>query len=410
MSGFQSLFGLLIFFGFVFLLSERKRAVPWKVVGIGLVLQVVGALSLLYIPGMSSIFRFLNDGVVALNAATLEATQFMFGYLAGGAAPFAVENAANNFLVAFQILPLIIVIGSLSALLFHLGVIPKMIELFSLILEKTLGVSGALGFGASASIFLGTIEAPLAIKPHIAKLSRSELFALICASMATVAGTVMALYASILSQVFEDSMAMLIIASLMSVPAAIILAQIWIPPESGEKPKVNKYRSPYSSSLMAVLEGTLDATRMIVQITVIIIVLFAFVNLVNRGLSLAGPDLTIQWLLGSALRPVMWLTGIPWSETITAGQLMATKIVLNEFVAYLSLSQVEPGLLSDHSKVVLTYSMCGFASITSVGIVVGGLSYINPERKSEIATLGLKSLLVGNLATLTTGALINLIT
>lgn len=408
----QSVLGIVTFISLFVLLSENRSKISFKKVTIGLLLQLGLGVLFLHTPGSVEAFSLINEILISLQEATLSGTQFLFGYLAGGPTPFENKSPENNMIIAIQILPLIIVIGGISAVLFHWNILPRTIKLFSIVIGKAFGISGSLSFGASASLFLGTIETPLVIKPNLKDLSRSELFALISVSMATVAGTVMAIYASLLGDILEDPVALLVTASFMSVPAALLLSQVWIPDPATDKiaEKKVEYISPYESAGSALMEGSLEASRAVFHIIVAIIVLITLVNAANAGLSYLSADLTIQTIAGKILRPVMWLTGISWQDAELAGNLMGTKIALNEFVSFLELAQLPENALSVHSKTILSYCMCGFANLGSVGIIIGGLGALIPERKQEVSELTLKSLLVGNAATLMTGCVANLLT
>lgn len=410
----QSALGLVCFFGLAVLMSERRREIPWRAAATALALQLGLAVAMLHVPPLRAALAWLSRGVEALKAASDVGARFMFGYLAGGSAPFEVVRPDDNFVVAFQVLPLILVVSALSAVLFHVGLLPRIISGFAWALRRTFRLSGVLGFAAASSVFLGIIESPLLIKPYLARMTRSELFALLVCGMSTVAGSVMVLYAQVLSSVVPDALGHILIASVLSVPAALAISQTIIPPGEEEHDEGDfAYERETSSVVEALLQGVREGTTMVVQIAAIIIVLFACVALVNQVLALAptsGPEpWSLQLLLGSLLRPVMWLLGIPWAETLVAAKLMATKTVLNEFVAFLSMSKLPEGALSARSQLLLTYAMCGFANLGSLGILAGGLGALVPERREELVGLAAKALVGGTLATLMTGAVIGLL-
>ncbi|MGE0633432.1 MAG: NupC/NupG family nucleoside CNT transporter [Pseudobdellovibrionaceae bacterium] len=404
-----ALLGLFVFIFIAWIFSESKKEVQWIFVIKALVIQIVTAIVFLKSPFFVDVFSKLNVVVITLQEVTDKASTFLFGYLAGGPAPFDAVHAENNFIVAVRVLPLILVISALSALLFHWRILPMMIRFFAYALKRTLGISGPLGLGSAATIFLGTIESPLLIKPYLKQMNRADLFALISCSMATISGTVMVLYASILEKVIPNSMAHLLIASLISVPAALLIARVMIPADV-RKNSIDEpitLPSPYANSMDALLKGITEGMNMIVGIIGVILVFFALIYLLNKGLSVLSGEWSLELILGYALRPFMWLTGIPWDETLFAGKLMGTKIVLNEFVSFFELSKM-PNALSESSRMILIYGLCGFANIASAGIIIGGLTVTLPERQQEVAVLTFKSLISGNLATLMTAAVAGL--
>ncbi|MFW7380579.1 MAG: NupC/NupG family nucleoside CNT transporter [Oligoflexus sp.] len=411
MSYLQGVVGLLVFMAIAYLLSENRRDVSLKFVLLGLILQALIAIVLLKIPVFQELLLTLNKLVVTLSSVTDRATQFMFGFLAGGQAPFAIQNAQHNYIVAFRVLPLIMVVSAISSVLFYWGILPLIIRAIAQVLVKTFRISGALGFGAASTVFLGTIEAPLMIRPYLNQLSRAELLSLLSCTMSTIAGTVMVLYASVISQVVDNAVGHMLVASMISIPAALLLSHLMCPGTSSEQSNI-VIQSDSHSTLDALIRGTIDGLQMVLHIVAIIIVFFALIYLCNDVLgliSIAGKTLSVELILGTAFRPFMWFIGIPWEQTLVAGQLMATKVVLNEFVAYLNLAGMNHADLGQENVIRLTYALCGFANFASAGIVIGGLGALIPERRQELIKLTMKSLVIGNLATLMTAAMIGLI-
>ena len=406
MSLLQPLLGLFVFLGATAILSERRVAIVWKRVFIGVAMQFLIALLLLRVPFISDALLSLNGVVNALQDVTNRAASYMFGYLAGGPTPFTEANPEHGFIVAFQVLPLILVVSALSALLFHFGILSFIVELVGKLLRRAFGISGALGLGAGATLFFGTIEAPLVIKPYLSRLSRGELLALILCSMATIAGSVMVLYASVLESSLPGALQHLITASLISLPAALTLAHIYCPTSEGE---LAIHRLPRSELtwIEALLDAISDAVKMIVSIIAIIIVLFALVYLLDDLLSLAHSDLSLGAILTFALRPLMWLVGFNWADAAPAAQLMGTKIVLNEFVAYLSLA--ETSQFDVKQTIVIAYALCGFANVASCGIIIAGLAAIMPERRREVVNVTFRALVLGNVATLMTACVVGIV-
>jgi CNT family concentrative nucleoside transporter len=412
----QSLAGFIVLALFAWAVSEDRGQVRPKAVAAGLGIQLALAVLLLKIPVFKELFLPLNSLVLALQEATTAGTSFVFGYLGGGPSPYAASNApgATTFILAVQALPLVLVMSALSALLFYWKILPLVVRGFSWCLQKSMGIGGALGLGTAANIFVGMIEAPLFIRPYLAKMTRSELFAVMTCGMATIAGTVMVLYASILGDAIPNALGHILIASIISAPAAITVAGIMVPetaePTSGRIVPARKA----TSSMDAVTKGTLDGLALLLNIVAMLVVLVALVHLVNQVLgllpSVAGSDLTLQRILGALMAPVVWLMGVPWSEARSAGSLMGTKTILNEFLAYLEMVQLPPGTLSDRSRLIMTYAMCGFANFGSLGIMIGGLGSMAPERRDEIVALGLRSIAAGTIATCMTGAAVGLLT
>jgi concentrative nucleoside transporter, CNT family len=408
----QSLTGLLALAALAWVLSENRRKVSWKGVLAGILIQLVFAGIVLKVPVFRDAFLVLNRAVMGIQDATKAGTSFVFGYLGGAPLPFGEKTPGGSFILALQALPLVLVVSALSSLLFYWRVLPYIVKAFSFVLEKTLNIGGALGLSAAANIFVGMVESPLLIKPYLKEMTRSELFAVMTCGMATIAGTVMVLYASILSRVLPDAMGQILVASIISAPAALTMARIMIP-ETGRQTEGSLTPPMTATSAMdAVTIGTTEGLKLLLNIVAMLIVLVALVNLANQLLGLlpgiGGEPLTLQGLLGYVMSPVVWLMGIPWSEAHTAGALMGTKTVLNEFIAYVDLAHLPAGALSGRSRIIMTYAMCGFANFGSLGIMIGGLGGMAPERRKEIIALGLRSIVAGTLATCMTGAVVGI--
>jgi CNT family concentrative nucleoside transporter len=407
----RGLLGMALLVAVAVVFCEDRKAIRWKTVSAALGLQAVLAVALLKLPGTRQLFFMLNTLVEALARATEAGTSFVFGYLGGGAAPFEVLPGASTYVLALRGLPIILVASALSALLFYWRILPKVVRGFSWLLQHAIGVGGAEALAAAANVFLGMVEAPLFIRPYLARLSRGELFSLMTCGMATIAGTVMVLYAGILNAVIPDAMGHLLVASIISAPAAIATARIMVP--AGRGTGTGAEAAPVSdagSAMEAVTTGTLQGLSLLLNVVAMLVVLVALVALVNIGLAwlpaLGGQPLTLQRLLGWTMAPLVWAIGIPWSESVAAGSLMGTKTVLNEFLAYLQMGALPAEALSERSRMIMTYAMCGFANPGSLGILIGGLGAMAPERRGEIVALGFKSILAGTLATAMTGALV----
>jgi len=385
------------------LAGEKRAAVPWRAVVAGLVLQLVMAVVFLKVTLVKEAFLKLNDALLVLEQATQAGTGLVFGYLGGGPAPFEVSDTGATFVLAFRALPIVLVMSALSALLFYWRVLPAIVRVLSLALEKLMRVGGVVGLSAAANIFVGMVEAPLFVRPYLARVSRGELFAIMVGGMASIAGTVLFLYAAILRPVLPDAVAHLLIASILSAPAALVIAFLMVPPEGAVTGGNVELRSEASSSMDALTRGTLDGAQLLLNIVAMLVVFVALVALVNLVIA----PYSLQGALGWALEPLAWLCGIPWSEAKVAGSLLGTKTVINELVAYVELSKLTD--LSERTRVLLTYALCGFANFGSLGIMIGGLGTMCPERRTEVVALGLKSIVAGTLATCLTAAAVALL-
>jgi CNT family concentrative nucleoside transporter len=409
----QSIAGLLGFAGIAWCMSENRRQASLKIAVTGIIIQLVIGLILLKLPIFREFFLLLNRLVLSLQTATNAGTSFVFGYLGGSDLPFKESFPGASFILAFRALPLVLLMSALSALLFYWKILPVVVRAFSWALQKTMGVGGAEGLGVSANIFVGMVESPLFIRPYLKEMTRSEIFTLMTCGMATIAGTVMVLYASILSDKIPDVMGHILTASIISVPAAVTIAKIMVP-ETG-KLTTGKLTAPEqaSSSMDAITKGTLQGVELLINIIAMLVVLVALVYLANLILGLfpdiGGGPITLQRLLGIVMAPIVWLMGVPWNEATTAGGLMGTKTILNELLAYIDLSRLPPDALSHRSQLIMTYAMCGFANPGSLGIMIGGMGTMAPGRRNEIVALGLRSIIAGTLATCMTGAVVGII-
>ena len=409
----QSIAGLAVFTGIAWLISENRTKVSFKIIIAGILIQLVVGLILLKLPVFRNFFVSLNRLVLSLEESTTAGTSMVFGYLGGGKLPFAEKFPGAGFILAFRALPLVLLISALSSLLFYWKILPMVVKAFSWALQKTMGLGGAEGLGVSANIFIGMVESPLFIRPYLNGMTRSEIFTLMTSGMATIAGTVMVLYASILSKVIPNIMGHILTASIISVPAAIMISKIMVP-ETGRRTSGELTTPEESLSAMdAITKGTMQGIQLLINIIAMLIVLVALVHLVNIILGLlpefGDQPVTLQRLLGLVMAPVAWLMGVPWKEAPVAGALMGTKTILNEFLAYLDMSRLAQGALSHKTLVIMTYAMCGFANPGSLGIMIGGMGTMAPERRDEIVSLGFRSIVAGTLATCMTGAVVGIL-
>jgi concentrative nucleoside transporter, CNT family len=395
------------------LLSENRRHIPWRTVAGGLLLQLLAALLLIGVPAANRAMFSLNDAASALQRATETGTAFVFGYLAGPPLPFAETHPGASFILAFEALPLVLTISALASLLFYWGILQFVTNLFARLLRRVMGIGGPLALGAAVHVFVGMIEAPLLVRPYLARMQRGELFALMTCGMAGVAGTVMVIYASFLAPVVPNALGNILIASVISTPAALAVAALMVPfnPPAGRPELADAsltIEDKPTGPMDALVKGTMDGVPILAAIVATLLVTVAMVTLLNMALGLipdlAGSPVTLQRLFAVPFRPIMWLIGVPWAETQAAAMLMATKTVLNEFVAYLDFSRLPPDGFSPRTRMILTYALCGFANFGSLGIMIGGLGAMVPERRHEVVALGMRSILGGTLATCMSGA------
>ncbi len=412
----QGLAGLALILALAWALSENRRAAPgWRWIGGALLLQLAIALIVTRAPFVWDIVRLANHGVSAIEKATLVGSSYMFGYTGGAPIPFVLkEGEGQPLIIAFQILPLVIVFSALAALFWHWGVLAAIVKALSWALQRTLGVSGVVGLSGGANIFLGVVESPLVIRAYFERMSRAELFSVMVLAMSTISGAVLVLYAQTLSKAAPDAVGHMISASLISLPAAIMLARIMTPGDGRTDASVNDSALRYESSIDAIIRGAMDGVQLFLAVIAVIIVMFALVALTDQILGalppIDGEPLTLRRLFGWILSPLMWALGVPWEEAPAAGALMGTKAILNEYVAYLQLAEMPADALDPRSKLIVIYSLCGFANLASIGLLVSTISTLAPTRRTEVAALGVKSWIAGNFASMMTGAVIGLVT
>ncbi len=440
----QSAFGVLALLTIAWGFGEHRRAVSLRQAAIGLAVTLLTAVVLIKLPLVAHAFGAINDAVGTISAASRAGTSFVFGYLGGGALPFDLKAPGADFILAFQALPVVLVMSVLTTLLFYWRILPPVVRGMAWLLERTLGVGGAVGLSTAANIFLGMVEAPLFIRPYLVQLTRSELFLVMTGGMAGIAGTVLVLYATLLAPLIPDAAAHFVIASVLGAPAAILVSLIMVP-ETSDKRTGGALADPRvapgdpqvtlgdprvalgdprvalgdpdmraSSTMDAIVKGTTSGLELLLNIIAMLIVLVALVYLANAILGLlpnvGGAGISLQRMLGYLMAPVCWLMGLPWSQAITAGSLMGTKTVLNELIAYVDLSKLGADALDPRSRLIMLYAMCGFANFGSLGIMIGGLGTMAPERRDEINSLGLKSIASGTLTTCLMGAIVGVLT
>lgn len=410
----RSAFGIVALLTCAALLSEHRRSIRWRNVAIGLALSVLLIAVLLNVPPVRAALSLVNGAVGAVASATRAGTTMVFGYLGGGPLPFDVKAPGTEFILAFQALPTLLVISVLTTLLFYWGVLPPIIRGFSWLLQRTLGVGGAAGLATAANVFVGMVEAPMFIGPYLGRLTRSELFIVMTGGMAGIAGTVFVLYATLLQPMVPDVAVHLLTASVAGAPAAILISQIMVP-ERNEHVTAAALQPPEpvaASTTDAIVKGTSVGLELLLNVTAMLIVFVALVHLANAAIGLlpevAGP-MTLQRLLGYAMAPLCWSLGIPWREAVAAGALMGVKTVLNEFIAYLQMASLPDEALSPRSRLIMVYALCGFANFGSLGIMIAGLTTMAPSRRTEILSLGPRSIVSGTLASCLLGAIVGVL-
>jgi CNT family concentrative nucleoside transporter len=417
----QSAFGVLALLALAWAFGENRRAVSLRQAAVGLLVTFLTAVVLIKLPVVAHAFGAINDAVGAIASASRAGTSFVFGYLGGGALPFDLKTTGADFILAFQALPIVLVMSVLTTLLFYWRILPPIVRGMAWLLERTLGVGGAVGLSTAANIFLGMVEAPLFVRPYLKQMTRSELFLVMTGGMAGIAGTVLVLYATLLAPLIPDSAAHFVIASVLGAPAAILVSLIMVPETSDVRtggrladPGVAGDPGIHASSTMdAIVKGTTAGLELLLNIVAMLIVLVALVYLANAILGLlpnvGGSGISLQRMLGYLMAPVCWLMGLPWPQAVTAGSLMGTKTVLNELIAYVDLSKLGTDALDPRSRLIMLYAMCGFANFGSLGIMIGGLGTMAPERRDEINSLGLKSIVSGTLTTCLMGAIVGVL-
>jgi CNT family concentrative nucleoside transporter len=419
----QSLIGLLVIPLIAWVMSERRGAIKprrlARILAAGIGLQVAIAGVMLNVPAARIAFDWAAGIVDALQTATAAGMRLVFGYLAGGPAPFETLRPETSFILAFQALPLILLISALSKLLYHWGVLQRVVHAIGWVLQRSLGVTGPVGTSAAANVFVGMVEAPLLVRPYLAGMSRSGLFATMTVGMAGVAGTVLALYATLLAPTLPGAAGHLIVSSVITVPAALMLAELMVPdgaapPDQTQAAADIVIPDPTHSSMDAIAQGTREGVELLVNVTAMLIVAVALVALANQVLALAaapfGISLSVEQILGWVFAPLAWLVGIPLAECGRAGTLLGVKTVLNELIAYVQLGQLPASALSERSRLIMAYALCGFANIGSLGILIGGMVAMVPQRRAEIVSLGAKTIVSGTLATLMTAAVVGAMT
>ena len=410
----QGILGIVFMLFLAWLCSEKRRLVSWRFVALGMFVQVVLATVLLKLPPAVGLFQYTNRGVAAMEKATQAGASFVFGFLGGAPPPYAPSGAGSDIVLAFRFLPLIIVISALAALLTYWRILPAIVRALAWLVERAMGIGGAVALAAVANPFLGMVESSILIRPYVALLTRSELCMLMCTGLATIAGTVLVVYSAMLAPVIPDAASHLLVASTISLPAALVISRILVPEESASTPGKISVPTAVHGAFDAITQGTIQGLKLFWNVVAVLLVFVALVSLIDSLFSLLpaihGAPITLERVFGFVCAPIAWLMGIPWTDAPTVGQLIGTKTVLNEFIAYRELAGLAPNALSEHSRLIATYALCGFANFGSVGILVAGLSTMAPDRRADVASLGMRALLGGTLANCMTAAVVGLLT
>ena len=409
----QALAGLALTLGLCWLVSENRKRFPWVLAIAALIVQVLLVLVLFGLPQAQQLMRGVNGAVEGLGSSTQAGTAFVFGFLAGGQQPYPVSNPGAGFIFAFRVMPVILVVCALSALLWHWKILKWLAQGFGFVFQKTLGLRGPPALATAATIFMGQIEGPIFIRAYLDKLSRSELFTLIAVGMACVSGSTMVAYATILHDELPNAAAHVLTASIISAPAGVLLARVIVPSDPMEKGgdlDLSAEDKTYGSAIDAVMKGTTDGLQIALNVGATLIVFVALATMVDKILGamppVGGQPLSIARGLGVIFSPLAWSMGVPWKEAGTAGGLLGVKLILTEFTAFIKLAGATS--LDPRTRMILTYALCGFANIGSVGMNVAGFSVLVPQRRQEVLGLVWKAMMAGFLATCLTGSLVGL--
>lgn len=408
----RAIVGVFVMVGLAWLLSENKRKFPWKIVLGSIVLMYGFTLLLFGVPLVRAGLDAVNGWIDVLIAATREGTKFVFGPVIGDQGTWEKLVGSPGPIFIFQLLPLIIVIGSLSAILWHWGILKVITNAFAFVFKRTMGLSGPASLSVAANIFMGQTEAPLLIKPYLKRMSRAELLIVMATGFATIAGSVLVVYVTLLKPLLPAVAAHLITVSIIASPAAVALSLVMVPEteiyQEGEKEEEFKYHS----TMDAFAAGATDGIAIIWNIATMLIAALALVYIANAMLGsiphewTGGKPLSLDRILGWLFAPLMYMAGVPWSESATAGSFVGMKTVFTEFVAFINLGNAPADAMSERTRTLITYAICGFANFGSMGILIGGLSIMCPERRADFLSLSWKTLFSGTLATIMSACII----
>ena len=409
----QSLLGIFIIIAVCYAFSSDRSAITWRPVVAGILVQLVLVLLLLKVTFIAEALLSLNIIVETLEAATQQGAVFLFGYPGGAEAPYIAKDGAEAYLLAFRVLPQILMFAVIVAILWYYKVLQWLVRGLGLVMQRSMGISGALGTGAAASLFLGMVEAPMVVRAYLKEMSESEFFVLMTCGMSTIAGTMMVLYASVLSPLVPGVVGHLLAASVINIVGAVYLSKMLMPgAQSLDAAAPSTMELRYESLMDAIARGTQDGLNLALQIGAMLLVLNALVALVNLLIGYINPfdiALSLELIMGWVFAPVAFAIGVPWTEAVDAGGILGTKLVLNEFIGYLQMVAMGDQL-GERSQLILTYALCSFANLGSLGILIGGLGVLVPERRAEILKAAPKSILSGTMVTMMTASLVALVT
>lgn len=427
------LVGILCLIGIAYLCSNNKKKIDWRLVGIGFSLQLTFAIFVLVIPGGEAVFNAIGKFFVKVISFTFDGAAFVFGILSSQIQmeqilPLSMQNKGLGFLFAFQVLPTIIFFSSLMSVLYHMGIMQRVVQGMAWIMAKSMRVSGAESLSVAANVFIGQTEAPLVVRPYVSSMTQSELLTLMVGGMATIAGGVLAAYVNILGgtdpamQVYYAKH--LLSASIMAAPATIVIAKILIPETEHSETKGTvelKVEKTTVNVIDAAATGAADGLKLALNVAAMLLAFIALIAMLNyilegvgniTGLNnLIGKPLNMYMILGYLLSPISWIIGVPWRDAVEVGSLIGEKIVINEFISYLDLgTMIKNGVLSEKAIIISTYALCGFANFSSIAIQIGGIGGIAPDRRKDLARFGIRAVLGGSLATLMTATIAGVLT
>lgn len=406
----RALIGIVLIYGLCWLLSEKRKLFPLKLVIGATLMQFAFALILFGVPFVRAVLFKANDVVDGLQAATRAGTSFVFGYVGDNVAAEQLMGGSPPPLFFFQILPIVIVVAALSAILWHWRILRWVTNGFAYIFQRAMGLGGATSLAVSANVFMGMTEAPVLIRPYIKGMTRSELLIMMTAGFATIAGSVLVVYGAFLEGKMANPLAQLLTASIMAAPAAVAVALAMIPETTPATERMKEPDFNYASTMDAFSRGASDGLQIVLNIATMLIAALALLWLVNAGLgalpNVAGEPLSIERILGWIFAPLMYMIGVPMGEAAQSGSLMGVKTVLTEFVAFLQLAEVPVDAMDPRTRMITAHAICGFANFGSMGILIGGLTIVEPARRDDFLALSWRTLLAGTLATCLSGAVV----
>lgn len=427
------IFGLAVLIGIAFLFSNNKKHIDWKQIVLGLLMQIIFAVFIILTPWGAKVFDAIGTFFVKIISFTNEGSEFVFGVLANQenlkeAFPKDLQLKGIGFLFAFQVLPTIIFFSSLMSILYHVGFMQKIVQGMAWLMVKILKISGAESISVAANVFIGQTEAPLVVRPYVESMTKSELITLMIGGMATIAGGVLAAYVGLLGgsdpELQLHYAKHLLSASIMAAPATIVIAKILIP-EREKSLTMGEVRIPIQKTSVNVIDaaanGAADGLKLALNVAGMLLAFIALIAMINwilegvftglLGISIEGQPISLELLLGYLISPIAWVIGVPWKDAVSVGSLIGQKVVLNEFIAYLKLSQLIPKeVLSQKAVIISTYALCGFANFSSIAIQLGGIGGIAPKRRGDLAKFGLRAVLGGSIATFMTATIAGVLT